>query len=324
MEAAKSINIAVVKMPEFEIDKEIKKLKIGVLMGGWSEEREISLKSGYGVLNSLKRMGFNAIGIDITKESIKKLNSYQIDTAYIMLHGTPGEDGLIQSYLELMGIKYTGSNIKSSMLSMDKLLSKFLFIHSNIPTPQWWYVERIEDVKKIYKKLPYPVIAKPRAEGSSIGVAICDTKEELFSHIEKNLNLYKGYIIEKFIEGIIVTVGIVGDEILPILELVPKKRYYDYEAKYTKGMTEFIIPARLDKEVYYLTQQDALKAHKAIGCKGFSRVDLIVENNTKPLVLEVNSIPGMTEISDLPAQAKSKGISYDELVYRILEYSLKS
>ncbi len=305
------------------IDPSIKKMRIGVLMGGWSSEREISLRSGNGVLNALKEMGLKAKGIDITEESIRKLPEEDIDVAYIMIHGTPGEDGKIQSFLELLNIRYTGSDAKGSMISMDKLLSKFLFKNAGLNTPEGIYVEDIKEIEKKTDLLRFPVMAKPRAEGSSVGSRVCDTLDELMEHLNENLKKFGGYLIERFIEGMIVTVGILGDEVLPLLELVPKKRFYDYEAKYTKGMTEFIIPARLEKNVYSTIEDMALTAHRVTGCRAFSRVDFVVERNKTPYVLEVNSIPGMTELSDLPAQAKHRGISYHELVYRILEYSLK-
>lgn len=299
------------------------KKRIGVLMGGWSSEREISLRSGKNIYESLKKQGFDALAIDIDKDFVEKIKRAKIDIAFIILHGKPGEDGTIQGTLELLGIPYTGSGVAASAVGMDKVLTKQLFQVVGVPTPPYVFIPKGADLKtetkKSIKKLGFPMMLKPRSEGSSVGVEIINDKRDLLRKGEEKRRKFGDIFLEKFIKGMIATCGILGERALPILELVPKKQaFYDYKAKYTRGETEFIIPARLEKKVYQKTQELALLAHHAIGASGFSRVDLVVENNQKPYFLEVNTLPGMTDISDLPAEAAHLGISYDELVFEIL------
>lgn len=307
----------------------LKKKRIGVIMGGWSSEREISLRSGKNIFQSLKRQGFNCTAIDIKKNFTQQIERAKIDIAFIILHGKPGEDGTIQGFLELKGIPYTGSGVVASAVGMDKILSKRLFASVEIPTPDFVPImtdNNIKDgIKQAEKKLGFPMILKPRFEGSSVGMKLFrkSNPSSLNFAIRKTRKKFGDLFLEKFIEGMIATVGIVGKRVLPILELVPKKQeFYDYKAKYTKGETEFIIPARLPKSVYQKIQDLAFKAHQVIGCRGFSRVDLVVDKKNRPYLLEVNTLPGMTELSDLPAQAEAIGMNYDELVREILLSSL--
>ena len=307
----------------------LKKKRIGVLMGGWSSEREISLRSGENIFQSLKRQGFNCIAIDIKKNFAQQIEHAKIDIAFIILHGKPGEDGTIQGFLELKGIPYTGSGVLASAVGMDKIISKRLFASGKIPTPDFASIPTNTDIytsiKEAEKKFGYPMIVKPRYEGSSVGMKLFRQPNpgSLSLAIKKTRKKFGDLFLEKFIDGMIATVGIVGKKILPILELVPKQQeFYDYKAKYTKGETEFIIPARLPKLVYRKIQDLAFKAHQVIGCKGFSRVDLVVSQKNRPYFLEVNTLPGMTELSDLPAQAAAIGINYDGLVQDIILSSL--
>jgi D-alanine-D-alanine ligase len=293
-------------------------------MGGWSSEREISLRSGKNIYQSLKRQGFDCIAIDIGKDFEKQITRAKIDIAFIALHGKPGEDGTIQGFLELKGIPYTGSGVMASAIGMDKITTKRLFQIERIPTPEYVLISSQDDIKvrikQAEKKFGYPMMLKPRYEGSSVGISLLpEADRRLLEAIKKTLKKFGEVFLEQFIEGMIATVGIVGNEVLPILELVPKSRkFYDYKAKYTKGATEFIIPARLPKAVSHKIKTLALKAHRVIGCRGFSRIDLVVDKKNHPYFLEVNTLPGMTELSDLPAEAQAIGISYDELVRRIL------
>lgn len=304
------------------LTKKLKQKKIGILMGGWSSEREISLRSGDNVYQSLIRQGFKPVKIDINRDFANQIKKAKIDIAFICLHGKPGEDGTIQGFLELLNIPYTGSNIVASAIGMDKIMTKRLFEFARIPTPKYTYIPTqgslsglLSDIKK---KMKFPVILKPRAEGSSVGCVVIDDAKELLKECQKAQNRFGDIFIEEFIDGTIATVGILEQRVLPILELVPKKqRFYDYKAKYTKGETEFVIPARFVKSLYIKVQKLALAAHNIISAKAFSRVDLIVKNN-KPYFLEINTLPGMTELSDLPAQARHIGITYDELVRKIL------
>jgi D-alanine-D-alanine ligase len=297
--------------------------RIGVLMGGWSSEREVSLRSGRNVTQALTRLGFTAVPIDVGRDFPDQVREARIDAAFIILHGRPGEDGTIQGFLELVGIPYTGSGVEASAIGIDKTTSKRLFAAAGIPTPPWVAVsraERLEDgLRAARRNLGYPMIIKPRYEGSSVGMEIIEDDAELDAAGRRVRRKFGDFLLEKFIPGMIATVGIIGEQALPILELVPRRqRFYDYKAKYTKGETEFIIPARLEKYVYSRVQRLSVLAHQTLGCSGFSRVDLMIEHGEDPFVLEVNTLPGMTDISDLPAQAAHIGISYDRLVLEIL------
>lgn len=304
------------------MDLERKKLQnkvIGVLYGGWSSEREISLGSGECVIKALKRMEFKAKAIDVQRDFIKKLKG--IDIAFIALHGHPGEDGTIQGVLEFLGIPYTGSGILGSAVGMDKIISKRLFQAQNIPTPAYFYNETM-DISEAIACLDFPIVVKPRAEGSSVGVAIVETEKDL-ARAAKKARRYGPVFLEKYIDGMMATCGILGDVPLPVLEIAPRKRkFYDYKAKYTKGMTEYIVPARIPKAKYKETQNYALAAHRAIGAHGFSRVDFVLDRNHTPYVLEVNTIPGLLAESNLPLEARAMGLSYDEIIYEILKTSL--
>ncbi len=301
--------------------------RIGVLMGGMSGEREISLESGKRVLQSLLDQGFRAVGIDVDRGTAARLIEEGIDVAFIMLHGRYGEDGTIQGLLEHMGIPYTGSGVLASALSMNKLISKKIFFTEGVPTPEYVDVSAGDDVEEVVSmisdRLPFPVIIKPIDEGSSLGIEVADNGKSLNEAIRRGLETHTHLLVERFIEGTSVTVGIIGLDgevkALPVLELRPEGKFYDYDAKYTPGMTNFICPARLDEGVYHLVQHYALVSHYSLGCRGFSRVDIQVDLKGQPFVLEVNTIPGMTRVSDLPAEAEAAGMSYNDLVLEILK-----
>jgi D-alanine-D-alanine ligase len=297
--------------------------RIGVLMGGWSSEREISLKSGLNVVAALRRLGYVVTGIDINRNFPDQIRQANVDVAFVILHGKPGEDGSIQGFLELAGIPYTGSGVEASAIGIDKVVSKQLFQAAQIPTPAWVSVRRRDDLSARLKEagasLGFPMIIKPRCEGSSVGMQIIRDAAALEPAASAVREKFGDLLLEKFIPGMIATVGIVGEQVLPILELAPKRQeFYDFKAKYTKGETEFIIPARLEPGTTEMVQKLALRCHEVVGCEGFSRVDLIVDKAQQPWFLEVNTLPGMTDISDLPAEAAHVGISYDELVRKIL------
>jgi len=301
--------------------EEIKKKKIAVICGGWSSERDVSLRSGENVFNALKSKGYNVVKIDLDENIVENLKKEKVDFAYIALHGSPGEDGTIQGLLEIINIPYTGSGVLGSAISLDKIVSKQIFIANNIPTPPFYIIrEKQIDFEEI-KKLGFPIIFKPREEGSSIGIKKIDTFEKAKKDLVELAEKYKDGIVEKFIKGKDITVGVLDEGkstyALPILELRPKKEFYDYEAKYTKGLTEFIIPAQIDEELTKYIMDLAVKTHKAVFCYGVSRVDMVVKERDV-FVLEVNSLPGMTDTSDLPAEAKAMGISFPELVEKIL------
>ncbi len=293
---------------------------IGVLYGGWSSEREISISSGKTVAESLKKQGFVVKEIDVDRNFIKKLHG--IDIAFVALHGKPGEDGTIQGILEFLGIPYTGSGVIGSAIGMDKIISKYLFESRGIPTPEYYYEKEI-NVDKIIEKLGLPVVIKPRAEGSSVGVSIVEKREDLVKKIKSVTKKYPDIFFEQYIPGMMATCGILNEVPLPVLEIAPKKRkFYDYKSKYTKGMTEYIIPARLPEDKYKLTQSLALSAHKSINAYGFSRVDFVFDFEHNPYVLEVNTIPGLLPESNLPLEARAIGLNYDELIFEILKTAL--
>ena len=295
------------------------KKKIAVLYGGWSSERDISLGSGKCVMRSLAKQGFKIKGIDVDKKFMAKLKG--IDVAFIALHGKPGEDGSVQGILDFMDIPYTGSGVLGSVIGMDKVVSKYLFGVNDIPTPDFYFEENI-DIDEIIIKLDLPVVVKPRAEGSSVGVSILSTKEEIKKAITGMRRKFNGLLFEKYISGMMATCGILHDTPLPVLEIAPKKRqFYDYRSKYTEGMTEYIVPARIPKKQYKKVQEYALKAHYAIGAQGFSRVDFVLDENHNPYVLEVNTIPGLLAGSNLPLEASAMGLSYDDLIFEILKTS---
>ncbi|OGC24828.1 hypothetical protein A2291_02345 [candidate division WOR-1 bacterium RIFOXYB2_FULL_42_35] len=305
----------------------LKNKKICVLMGGRSGERAVSLRSGKNVLNSLKSQGYNVISSDLDDDLISKLKKEQVDIVYIALHGRFGEDGVVQGMLELAGIPYTGSKVLASALAMNKLAAKRVFVAENIPTAKYLEVDASENIKeevaKIEKQFKLPIILKPTSEGSSLGVIKIKTWEGFEKTLEQSVAEFKAVFVEEFLVGQEITVGVVGKyqdlQALPILELVTKNEFYDYEAKYTAGLTEFILPARLNPETTKKAQEIALAAHRALGCYGVSRVDMIIGQDQIPYVHEVNTIPGMTDQSDLPAEAAHLRISFDELVVRILE-----
>jgi D-alanine-D-alanine ligase len=296
-------------------------------MGGWSRERDISLLSGKMVCDALRKKGFDAVLVDITKESVWSLRDLKIDVAFIALHGEGGEDGQIQAILEVMEIPYTGSGVLASALSLDKAYSKMVFQSNSIRTPEYCLIDRTETadraLKKVLEEVGIPLVLKPTREGSSIGVNLIRSEAALRESLEGVRRQFGVIMAERLIDGMCATVGILGcgkdARPLPILELVPKCEFYDYKAKYTEGMTEFVIPARLEQGIYRETQELAFQAHRILGCHGLSRADVIVEGNTVPYVLEVNSIPGFMNLSDLPAEARHEGIEYEDLVVEVLK-----
>jgi D-alanine-D-alanine ligase len=300
--------------------------RIGVLMGGKSGERDVSLRSGKGVLESLKRQGYDAVGVDVDEKVDMRLREEKVELAFIVLHGIGGEDGTIQGLLETLGIPYTGSGVAASALSMDKYLTKLVLGQHGLPFPATVYLEPSMSFETILSKIldraKLPVILKPPAEGSSLGIVIAHNEEELRLETEKLLKAYPLIIAEPFITGCDITVGVLGVgaslRALPILEMVPKKEFYDFEAKYTKGMTDLICPARLDEKTTREVQSLAIATHRALGCHGVSRVDFVVDKQNSPFILELNTIPGMTETSDLPEEIRAEGGSYDSLVLEIL------
>jgi len=299
-------------------------LKVGVIAGGISSEREVSLSTGKEIYNSLKNLNYNAEFIDFDNSLIEKLK--KIDTAFIALHGKYGEDGTVQGLLEILKIPYTGSGVMSSAVAMDKIYSKRIFKYENIPTPAFLElnlktVSNKEFLKSEVKTaVGYPVIVKPNRGGSTIGVTIVKKESELADAVKLAFNFDDKVLVEKYIYGRLLTVGIIGDEpvALPVLEIRPKSGFYDYASKYTPGLTEYLIPAPIKKTEAEMITDTALKCHRALECSALSRVDLILGDDKKAYFLEVNTIPGMTPTSLVPKAASCCGINFDMLVEIIL------
>lgn len=296
--------------------------KIAVLAGGMSNEREVSLRSGKNCLAALHRLGYkNAILIDVDENITKNLKDNKIEVAYNVLHGKFGEDGCIQGLLEILGIKYTGCGVMSSALCMNKYYTKEMLKSAGIPLIKSVFIRKGENLLEKVKPLKYPMMIKPVCEGSSIGMFKVENKDELIKKFAEAEKLNQDILIEEFLVGTCATVGVLQnkDELFAtaILEFRTKTEWYDYDAKYTEGMTEFILPAEFSPSLTEEIKNIAIKSHLACGCNSLSRVDFLVVNNI-PYVLEINTSPGMTDLSDLPAQSKHIGISYDQLVQLIL------
>lgn len=298
----------------------MKSKKIGVLCGGFSAEREVSLKSGTAVQQALKTQGFNSVLIDVGHNLPEILKLEKVEIAFIALHGRYGEDGCVQGLLELMQIPYTGSGVLASALAMHKLYSKQAFAASGILTAPFRCYMRGEAVD--LEKLPFgfPLVVKPVQEGSSVGISIVKEEHQLAAALEMAFKYDDEVLLEQYIKGQEVQVGILDDAPIGAIEIVPKNEFYDFEAKYTDGMAEHIFPARLDSSLYEKALLIGLSAHRALGCKGYSRVDLLVTTSADCYVLEVNTLPGMTALSLLPEIAlKGAGLSFESLVVKIIE-----
>lgn len=296
--------------------------RIAVLCGGMSNEREVSLRSGKKVFAALQNLGYkNSVLIDVDKKIAQKLSDEKIEIAFNTLHGKYGEDGCIQGLLEIMKIPYTGCSPKSSAICMDKNFTKEILKNNDIPVIKSICIKNIEELGEV-KKLNFPLMIKPAQEGSSIGMTRVETSEELEAAFEIAKKSDNKILIEEYLQGESATVGILEDAsgkpfATPILGFETKTLWYDFEAKYTDGMTKFILPAKFDAQLSAKIQEIAIRSHLACECSGVSRVDFLVYNNI-PYVLEINTSPGMTDLSDLPAQANTMGINYEKLVETIL------
>ncbi len=306
-----------------------KDAKIAVLCGGMSNEREVSLRSGKNVLSALKKLGYtNSILIDVNKDVASVLADNKIEICYNTLHGRYGEDGCIQGLLEIMGIKYTGCNVKSSAICMDKDTTKNVLGEHGLNIIKSVSINKGEDYKKKIDNLNYPLMIKPAKEGSSIGMSKVNNEDELKVALDVAYKSDSKVLIEEYLQGYSCTVGVLEDIktnkifATPILGFETKTEWYDYEAKYTKGLTTFNLPAKLSLSLTEKVQDMAIEAHRACECSGVSRVDFLIYNDI-PYILEINTNPGMTDLSDLPAQAKYMGIDYENLVELILNTAIK-
>jgi D-alanine-D-alanine ligase len=297
--------------------------KIGVLAGGTSSEREISLKSGRAVYDALKKAGVDAYLIDIRDEAYDVKKYDPIDVAFIALHGRFGEDGSIQAILEHAGIPYTGSGPKASKLAIDKIAAKDIFIKNGIPVPRYIVFEKSSyDIKKALP-LGFPVVVKPQREGSSIGLSIAKDIPGLEEAMKKAFEYGPRILLEEYIEGRELTVGVLDDEPLPVIEIVAKKGVYDYMAKYDDPETKYLVPAPVEKADFEKAKRLGKLSHRALGCRSFSRTDMMMDKRGNIFVLELNTIPGMTERSLLPKAAGATGLGFGELCIKLIENALK-
>ncbi len=301
---------------------------IAVIYGGKSQERDVSLRSGAGVIAALERLGYNVKAIDFQSiDFICELE--EIDLVFLALHGIYGEDGRIQGVLDIMGIPYVGSGVLASAVAMDKSLSKLIFKAAGIRTAPSYLAKSKETIGQIMEhvrfNLKYPLVVKPNLEGSSIGLTFADTEEELIDALERTFPNYAELLIEECVIGREVTVAVIedtdGEKALPIIEIIPKLGdYYDYASKYAVGGSDHIVPAEIDSEQAKLLKDWAVTAFNKIGCRSFARVDFIIPDNGRdPVILEINTLPGMTETSLVPDAAQAVGLSYDQLVGLLVE-----
>lgn len=297
--------------------------RVAVLLGGDSAEKAISINSGTAVFNALKKQGIDAISLDVKNDIINALQSEKIDRAFNMLHGRGGEDGVIQAILESMKIPYTGSAVMASALTMDKLRTKLCWQGANLPTPQWFVLKDDNDIDSCIDAIGFPMMVKPAQEGSSLGMSKATNRTELKQALSTALHYQWDVYAEAWVEGNEYTVAMLQGKMLPIIRLETTNTFYDFDAKYHSNSTQYHCPCGLS------TQQEAqLKVLSKTACdvtgvKGWGRVDVFIDNAGDAQLIEVNTVPGMTDHSLVPMAAKAEGIEFDELVWRILETSLR-
>lgn len=303
----------------------MKNKKIAVVLGGPSAEREVSLSTGKAIHRALVNKGYNAIIIDLDPVNFaKQLTDNNIDVVFNAVHGLYGEDGCMQGQLEMMNIKYTGSGVMASSVAMDKILSKQIFMASEIPTPNFMILEKKEValcIEEILAHFALPVVIKPPAQGSSVGVEIVKNQADLEQALLSTFKYSNELLVEEFINGRELTASVLksGEQIqtLPLIEIAPNSGIYDYVSKYTVGATQYLVPAPLDEQITLKIQEMAKKAFCILGCKGVARADIMLDGD-QAYVLEINTVPGMTETSLVPKAAAAVGISFDDLCEKIL------
>lgn len=301
----------------------MKPSRIGVVMGGVSAEREISMSSGRAVAEALIEADYDVVPVLLGEgvDPLQALREAQMDVAFLALHGRLGEDGCVQGILEWLGIPYTGSSVLASALAMDKQKSKELFRLHNVPTPPYYMLDRdsVADLDEVHGSFGFPVIVKPRREGSSLGVSIARNESELARAAQLALSYDQHALVERYIVGREVHVGILGDRVLGAIEVAPRNGFFDFNAKYTPGETDYFMPARLSGARYRGVLNLAERAAQALDTEGAVRVDLMVTEGQNEYVLEVNTLPGLTETSLLPKIAAAAGFTFGDLCVAILE-----
>jgi D-alanine-D-alanine ligase len=306
--------------------------KIGVIMGGRSLERDVSLKSGHRIADALDSLGYKVIRLDVENNLVSKLKKERPDLVYIALHGKYGEDGTVQELLEILKIPYTGPGVFGSILGFDKVLAKEIFIANGIPTAPFYTLSNAalkemgaaDTIDDIVKKVGLPLVVKPARQGSALGLKIAHTKKDIPDAIISALNYDNKIILEKYVKGTEISVSILGNsrpKVLPIVEVVTHKEFFDFDAMYTAGQTDYYIPARLDTALTKKVNEIALAVHKILKSRDVSRIDIIIEKKI-PYVLEINTSPGMTSTSLLPLTAKAAGLTFEKLVNKIVKLAL--
>ncbi|HEY4432806.1 MAG TPA: D-alanine--D-alanine ligase [Candidatus Cybelea sp.] len=299
------------------------RLTVAVVMGGPSAEREVSIESGKGVMRALATLGHEARSLDFDERFVEALREIRPDVVFNALHGTGGEDGEIQGVLEWLGLPYTGSGIAACALAMDKHLTKKLLAAEGLPTPAWDVFDLTGGTLPLLPgSLELPLVVKPRASGSSAGVTIVKSHEAWSKTIIEAAARTPEVLAEEFIPGREFSCGVLGEEALPVVEILPSDEFYSYDAKYKPGGSRHIVPAPIDHDLTSRLQTLALSVHRLIGMRDYSRTDFIVSSSGRPTILEINALPGMTPTSLIPDEAQHAGISYEALVERLVQYAL--
>lgn len=309
-------------------------MKIGVLYGGVSGEREVSISSSKGIISALESRGYAVYPVDFHPERLSEIIDLDVDLVYIALHGKYGEDGRVQSLLDMLGIPYIGSNVLASALAMDKSKAKEVFSLHGIPVAKskvYTYTQALDLsllAEEIKEEFELPFIIKPNSEGSTLGLSIINKEEEIKDALIHAFESDHKVLVETYLDGMELTVPVLGElgheKALPVIEIVIENDLYDYEAKYSTGGSEHVIPARISEDKTKEIQSLAIKAHKALGCEVYSRADFILTKDGTPYILEVNTLPGMTETSLFPDACRVEGIAYDEMIERFIQITLKN
>lgn len=308
-------------------------MKIAVLYGGVSNEREVSISSSKGIIQALKNNGHEVIGIDFHPERLDEIVALDVDVVFIGLHGKYGEDGSLQGLLDMLNLPYVGSGVLASSLAMDKYKAKRMFQSVGIPTAKDKQVYFTKDkdldsmINDIHSSFSFPFVIKPNREGSTVGLTVVKSETDTGPALEKAFQSDTVVLVEQFIDGIELTVPVIGkqdeERALPIIEIVPKNEIYDYESKYSEGGSEHIIPARISDALTEQIKDYAIRAHRVLGCETYSRVDFLLTNDGVPYILEVNTLPGMTPTSLFPDSAESEGLHYDEMIEMLVQLTVE-
>ncbi|MFX4260696.1 D-alanine--D-alanine ligase [Pelotomaculum propionicicum] len=308
--------------------------KIGVLMGGRSSERDVSLRTGDAIFSALQVKGYPAVKIDVGFDVVEKIKAAGIDLAFLALHGRYGEDGTIQGMLEMLDIPYTGSGVLASALAMDKTATKKMLLFEGLPTPRFKTISKSEASAEglgnicgqLVREMGLPLVIKAPTQGSTIGISFVRQEDELAAAFELAFKYDPAALVEQFIEGVELTASVLGNDnpaALPLIEIVSATGVYDYDAKYTAGMSDHIIPPRISGERQNMIKDLAVSAYKAIGCRGLARVDFILDRVGSPYILEINTIPGMTATSLFPDAARAAGIEFPDLIETLVRLALE-